>query len=74
MTNANTRLIGEELRTKVKEMNLKFSKGEMVRACGYVSRQEDGTEKLLFINFYQALFASYGCEMSEAEVIEQLIK
>ncbi len=74
MSTVNYRLTDDALRNKVKEINLKLSKGEMVRACGYVSRQEDGSEKLLFIDFYQALFASYGLEMSKDEVIEQLTK
>ena len=52
-------LTGEELISKVKEMG-GASKSEVVGACGYVSQKKDGTDRLNFTAFYEALLEAKG--------------
>ena len=47
-------LIGDDLLQKVRELR-DVSKSELVRSCGYVSRQKNGKEKLNYTSFYEAL-------------------
>ena len=55
-------LTGQELLSKVKEMG-DASKSELVSACGYVSKKKDGSERINFIAFYEALLNAKGVEL-----------
>ena len=55
-------LTGAELQAKVKEMG-DASKSDLVRACGYVSTRKDGTERLNFTAFYEALLNAKGVNL-----------
>ena len=50
-------LTGSELLAKVKELG-DVSKSELVRECGYVSVKKDGSERLNFTAFYEALLGA----------------
>ena len=52
-------LTGTELLAKVKELG-DGSKSDLVRAAGYVSTKKDGTERLNFTAFYEALLEAKG--------------
>jgi hypothetical protein len=52
-------LTGSELLTKVKDLG-DASKSDLVRSCGYVSTKKDGTERLNFTAFYEALLEAKG--------------
>ncbi|MFM7551164.1 MAG: AbrB family transcriptional regulator [Cyanobacteriota bacterium] len=52
-------LTGVELLAKVKELG-DASKSDLVRSCGYVSSKKDGTERLNFTAFYEALLEAKG--------------
>ena len=52
-------LTGAELLAKVKELG-EVSKSDVVRACGYVSTKKDGSERLNFTAFYEALLNEIG--------------
>ena len=52
-------LTGEDLLAKVKEMG-GASKSEVVKACGYVSQKKDGSDRLNFTAFYEALLEAKG--------------
>jgi hypothetical protein len=51
-----------ELLAKVKELG-DVSKSELVRECGYVSTKKDGTERLNFTAFYEALLNAKGVKL-----------
>lgn len=55
-------LVGPELLTKVKELG-DVNKSDLVRACGYVSTKKDGTERLNFTAFYEALLNAKGLDL-----------
>ena len=55
-------LTGEELISKVKEMG-GASKSEVVAACGYVSKKKDGSDRLNFTAFYEALLGAKGVSL-----------
>ena len=55
-------LTGPELLAKVKELG-DVSKSELVRECGYVSTKKDGTERLNFTSFYEALLGAKGVNL-----------
>ena len=55
-------LTGSELLAKVKEMG-DVSKSDLVRACGYVSSKKDGSERLNFAAFYEALLVAKGLSL-----------
>ena len=55
-------LTGADLLTKVKELG-DVSKSDVVRACGYVSSKKDGTERLNFTAFYEALLDAKGVNL-----------
>jgi hypothetical protein len=58
-------LTGTELLAKVKDLG-DASKTELVRATGYVSTKEDGTERLNFTAFYEALLEARGIHLGPA--------
>ncbi|MEB3271958.1 MAG: AbrB family transcriptional regulator [Synechococcus sp.] len=58
-------LTGSELLSKVKELG-SVTKSDLVRACGYVSTKKDGTERLNFTAFYEALLNAQGLEFGSA--------
>ena len=55
-------LTGSELLAKVKELG-DASKSDLVRSCGYVSTKKDGTERLNFTAFYEALLEAKGMNL-----------
>ena len=55
-------LTGSDLLAKVKEM-ADASKSDLVRACGYVSFKKDGSERLNFTAFYEALLTAKGLDL-----------
>jgi hypothetical protein len=55
-------LTGSELLAKVKELG-DASKSDLVRSCGYVSTKKDGTERLNFTAFYEALLDAKGMNL-----------
>jgi hypothetical protein len=57
-------LKGSDLLTKVKELG-DVSKSELVRGCGYVSTKKDGTERLNFTAFYEALLEAKGVSLGD---------
>jgi len=57
-------LTGLDLLAKVKELG-DASKSELVRECGYVSTKKDGTERLNFTAFYEALLEAKGVTLGE---------
>jgi hypothetical protein len=57
-------LTGAELLAKVREMG-DASKSDLVRACGYVSSKKDGTERLNFTAFYEALLQAKGVSLGD---------
>lgn len=57
-------LTGADLLAKVHELGL-ASKSELVRACGYVSTKKDGSERLNFTAFYEALLEAKGLDFDE---------
>ena len=58
-------LTGSDLLAKVKELG-DVSKSDLVRACGYVSTKKDGTERLNFTAFYEALLNAKGVDFGGA--------
>ncbi|MEB3264713.1 MAG: AbrB family transcriptional regulator [Synechococcus sp.] len=58
-------LTGADLLSKVKEMG-DASKSDLVRACGYVSHKKDGTERLNFTAFYEALLNAKGVDLGSS--------
>jgi hypothetical protein len=57
-------LTGSDLLAKVKELG-DASKSDLVRSCGYVSSKKDGTERLNFTAFYEALLEAKGVSLGE---------
>jgi hypothetical protein len=60
----STMLTGPELLTRVKEL-ADASKSELVRECGYVSTKKDGSERLNFTAFYEALLEAKGVSLGD---------
>jgi hypothetical protein len=58
-------LTGTELLAKVKDLG-EASKTKLVRATGYVSTKEDGSERLNFTAFYEALLEARGIHLGPA--------
>ena len=58
-------LTGTELLAKVKELG-DVSKSDLVRSAGYVSTKKDGTERLNFTAFYEALLEARGIHLGPA--------
>ncbi|MEB3351523.1 MAG: AbrB family transcriptional regulator [Cyanobacteriota bacterium] len=59
-------LTGTELLTRVKELG-DVSKSELVRSCGYVSAKKDGSERLNFTAFYEALLEAKGLNFGASD-------
>ncbi|MCT0213202.1 AbrB family transcriptional regulator [Synechococcus sp. CS-1326] len=57
-------LIGSELLAKVKELG-DASKSELVRAAGYFTHKKDGSERLNFTAFYEALLEAKGVSLGD---------
>jgi hypothetical protein len=57
-------LTGSDLLAKVKELG-DASKSELVRECGYVSTKKDGSERLNFTAFYEALLEAKGMSLGD---------
>jgi hypothetical protein len=57
-------LTGADLLAKVKEL-ANSSKSDLVRTAGYVSTMKDGTERLNFTAFYEALLEAKGVSLGE---------
>jgi hypothetical protein len=57
-------LIGSELLAKVKEQG-DASKSDLVRAAGYLSTKKDGSERLNFTAFYEALLEAKGVSLGD---------
>ncbi len=58
-------LTGAELLAKVKEMG-DANKSDLVRAAGYVSTKKDGSERLNFTAFYEALLEAKGVSLGSS--------
>jgi hypothetical protein len=61
----STMLTGTELLAKVKELG-DASKSDLVRAAGYLSTKKDGSERLNFTAFYEALLEAKGVSLGES--------
>ena len=59
-------LTGSELLAKVKELD-DATKSELVRECGYLSLKKDGSERLNFTAFYEALLEAKGIALTSAK-------
>jgi len=57
-------LTGADLLAKVKELG-DVSKSDLVRAAGYVSGKKDGSERLNFTAFYEALLEAKGVSLGK---------
>jgi len=57
-------LTGPDLLSKVKELG-DASKSDLVRSCGYVSAKKDGSERLNFTAFYEALLEAKGLSLGD---------
>ena len=58
-------LTGTELLTKVKELG-DVSKTDLATQCGYVSKKKDGSDRVNFTAFYEALLNAKGIDLSAA--------
>ncbi len=58
-------LTGADLLAKVKELG-DVSKSDLVRAAGYVSTKKDGSERLNFTAFYEALLEAKGVSLGSS--------
>ena len=57
-------LTGPDLLSKVKGLG-DASKSDLVRSCGYVSTKKDGSERLNFTAFYEALLEAKGLSLGD---------
>ena len=57
-------LTGADLLAKLKELG-DASKSDLVRATGYVSAKKDGSDRLNFTAFYEALLEAKGVSLGE---------
>jgi hypothetical protein len=57
-------LTGSDLLAKIKEQS-DASRSDLVRAAGYVSTKKDGSERLNFTAFYEALLEAKGVSLGE---------
>lgn len=55
-------LTGSELLTKVKDLG-DVSKTDLATACGYVSKKKDGSDRVNFTAFYEALLNAKGIDL-----------
>ena len=56
-------LTGTDLLTKVKELG-DVSKTDLATQCGYVSKKKDGSDRVNFSAFYEALLNAKGIDLS----------
>lgn len=56
-------LTGSELLAKVKELG-EASRTDVARACGYVSTKKDGSERINFTAFYEAIIEARGVTLA----------
>jgi hypothetical protein len=63
-SNFSAMLTGADLLAKVKELG-DASKSDLVRAAGYVSTKKDGSERLNFTAFYEALLEAKGVSLGD---------
>ena len=56
-------LTGTELLTRVKELG-DVSKTDLATQCGYVSKKKDGSDRVNFTAFYEALLNAKGIDLS----------
>ena len=61
-------LAGTELLTKVKELG-DVSKTDLATQCGYVSKKKDGSDRVNFTAFYEALLSAKGVELGGGAAI-----
>jgi hypothetical protein len=66
-----TMLTGADLLAMVKELG-DATKAELVRAAGYLSTKKDGTERLNYTAFYEALLEAKGMNLGERSGKEPL--
>ena len=57
-------LTGSELLAKVKDLG-DVSKTDLATACGYVSDKKDGSQRVNFTAFYEALLNAKGIALSD---------
>ena len=55
-------LTGSDLLAKVKDLG-DVSKSDLVKECGYVSSKKDGSDRLNFTAFYEALLEAKGVSL-----------
>ena len=60
---SNPMLTGTDLLSKVKDLG-DASKTDLARGCGYVSTKKDGSERVNFTAFYEALLEAKGVSLS----------
>ena len=65
-------LTGTDLLTKVKELG-DASKTDMATHCGYVSKKKDGSDRVNFTAFYEALLGAKGVELGSGSAGNLLI-
>jgi len=58
-------LTGSDLLAKVKELG-DVSKSDLATACGYVSKKKDGSDRVNFTAFYEALLNAKGVSLGGA--------
>lgn len=56
-------LTGADLLAKVKELG-DCSKTDLAKGCGYVSKKKDGSDRVNFTAFYEALLEAKGVSLS----------
>ena len=61
-----TTLTGQELLDKIKELGA-VSRSDVARACGYVSTKKDGSERINFTAFYEAISEAKGVVLAPPE-------
>ena len=60
-------LTGSDLLSKVKELR-DVSKSDLVRSCGYVSTKKNGSDRLNFTAFYEALLEAKGVNLGDSGI------
>ncbi len=61
-------LIGVHLLAKLRELGGR-SKTEMATACGYVSKKKDGSDRVNFTPFYEALLNAKGINLGASPCV-----
>ena len=76
MTTLNNRtaqgLTGTDLLNRVKELG-DIDAADLARACGYVTTNEDGTQKLEFKRMYTALLEAKGLEINYDKLNQEIV-